>query len=462
MKLKLKTKLSMTIAFVALLTVFLISFFSNIFINRQFKDYKINQVEKNTQEIVNSLSLQYSQNTKTWDADFVHTIGMLALSDGFIVKLEDIYGNIVWDAETCDMTSCLQLVSRMTLEMDERSPGLDGKFVARKLEVSLNQNKIGVATIKSFSPYYLSENDISFINGLNSILIVIGAISLLISILVGVWFARRLSNPILKTVAVTKQIVGGNYSTRINDKTDTAEIFELMDSVNHLAQSLDKQETIRKQLTADVAHELRTPLTTLQTHIEAILEGVWEPTPERLQSCHDEVIRISRMISDLDNLAKVESGNMTLNLEKVNLYDITKSTILGFENEIVKKFLDVSIEGKHSDIFADKDRIRQVLVNLISNAIKYTPDRGKITVKLSETDENIRLSIKDTGIGISESDLPYIFERFYRADKSRNRMTGGSGIGLAIVKSIVTAHGGKVSANSMLNEGSEFILEFPK
>ncbi|MHB1483730.1 MAG: sensor histidine kinase [Saccharofermentanales bacterium] len=462
MKFKLKTKLSMTIAFVALLTVFLISVFSNVFVNRQFKGYKISQSVQNAREIINSLSLQYSQSTKTWDADFVHTIGMQALSDGYILKLKDNSGKVIWDAETCDMTSCLQLVSRMTLEMKERSPGMNGKFISTAHEVTVNQVKIGELEIKSFSPYYLSESDLIFVKGLNTILLGIGAISLMISILIGIWFARRLSDPILKTIAVTKQIAGGNYSANISDKTNTLEVLELMESVNMLAESLDKQETIRKQLTADVAHELRTPLTTLQTHIEAMLEGVWEPTPERLQSCHDEVIRLSRMVSDLDSLAKVESGNMALNLEKINLYDIAKSVVLGFETQIVDKMLDVSIEGKHPDIYADKDRIHQVLVNLLSNAIKYTPDRGRIAIKLSETNENIIFSIKDNGIGISESDLPYIFERFYRADKSRNRMTGGSGIGLAIVKSIITAHGGKVSVKSGLNEGSEFILEFPR
>lgn len=458
----LKTKLSLTITFVVLLTVVLISFFSNILLNKQFKNYKLKQLENTTQELVNSMSLQYSQSTKTWDANFVHSIGMLALSDGYLLTVEDISGNIVWDAETCDMTSCHQIVTGMTQEMEKRSPHMQGGFTTRNLDITINQEQIGTMTIKYYSPYFLSENDYNFINGLNYILIAIGFVSLLISIIVGILISKRLSSPILKTIEATKQIADGNYATRVNEKANTMEVLELMDSVNHLADSLEKQENLRKQLTADVAHEFRTPLTTLQTHIEAMLEGIWEPTPERLQSCHDEIVRISKMVVDLENLSKVESDNMNLRFVSTNLGDVARKVVSGYETPLKNKKLQVFTEGTCSDVMADEDRIYQVLSNLLSNAIKYTPVNGKIIIRLSEDDKVVRLSIKDSGIGISESDLPFIFERFYRADKSRNRLTGGSGIGLAIVKSIVAAHGGKVSVSSNLGEGTEFIVEFPK
>jgi len=496
---RLKTKLSLAIALVALLTVFLISFFSNIFVNKQYKDYKLNQLEQTTLELVNSVSLQYSQTAKTWDAKFIHTIGMLALSDGYLLTIKDIAGNVIWDAKTCDMAACQTLVTDMTQQMETRNPYQDSGFVSRDLDIKINQEKIGTMTIQYYSPYFLSKNDFDFINGLNIILIVIGIVSLLISALVGFFVARRLSDPILKTVEITKQIADGNYTIRMEKNTSTKELLELTDSINHLAKSLETQETLRKQLTADVAHEFRTPLTTLQTHTEAMLEGVWEPTPERLQSCHDEIVRISKMVVDLENLAKVENNNLNLHVSSINLYDITSKAIEGFETDIKNKNLNVSLkaieeleadlrnkspsvslkttEGFETDnknnnsdtshngqsfyIQADPDRIYQVLVNLISNAIKYTPNGGDITITLADTGVSTRLSIKDNGIGISDGDLPFIFERFYRADKSRNRMTGGSGIGLAIVKSIVNAHDGKVSVKSKLGEGSEFIVEFP-
>jgi len=458
---RLKTKLSLAIALVVLLTVVLISYFSNVLINKQFATYKLTQLESRTQGIVNSLSLQYSQSAKTWDADFVHSIGMLAMQDGFLLKVSDTGGNIVWDAESHDMKTCNSIMADMTRQMKMRNPAMKGGFIAKTFDIQIDQEVIGSVTIRYFSPYFLSENDFMFIRGLNMVLIIVGLVSLLLSILVGFFLARRLSDPIRQTVEATKQINAGNYDTRIHEKTGTVEVNELMDSINHLAETLGKQEILRKQLTADVAHEFRTPLTTLQTHLEAMLEGVWEPTPARLQSCHDEITRISRMVVDLENLARVENDNLNLNLNQVNLKDIVQKTVSGYETAIKEKNLHVSVEGECPDIEADPDRIYQAVSNLFSNAVKYTPQDGIITMTCSATDKSVRLSVKDTGIGISENDLPYIFERFFRADKSRNKMTGGSGIGLAIVQSIITAHGGTVSVVSRLGEGSEFIIELP-
>ena len=461
MKHKLKTKLSLSIALIVLLTVVMISYFSNLLMNKRFTDYKLAQLENSTQQIANSLALQYDQTTQTWDADFVHSIGMLALSDGFLITVRDASGNIVWDAESCDMAYCHQLMADMTQQMEERSPGLNGGFIPRTMDIRIGSEPVGTLTIVYYSPYFLSENDSSFLSSFNTILVVIGLESLLVSILVGFFLARRLGNPLLKTVEITRQIASGNYKVRIHEKTGTKEVLDLMDQVNLLAESLEKQENLRKQLTADVAHELRTPLTTLQTHIEAMIEGVWEPTSERLQSCQDEIVRINRMVVDLENLSKIEKGNLDLHLTAVRLKDAVRNAVSGYQDVLEKKNLRVSIEGDCADIMADAGRIDQVVANLLSNAVKYTPDGGAVTFTLSNTDHAVRLSVRDTGIGIGESDLPFVFERFYRADKSRSKMTGGSGIGLAIVKSIVQAHGGTVSVSSRLGEGSEFVILFP-
>ena len=192
------------------------------------------------------------------------------------------------------------------------------------------------------------------------------------------------------------------------------------------------------------------------------IEGVWEPTGERLKSCHDEILRIGKIIQDLENLAKVESDNLKLDKTQINLNELSEKAVGNFAAEIDKKKLNVSIYGESSDTYADQNRVSQVIINLVSNAVKYTPEHGIIKIFISEDKQFVRLSVSDNGIGIPEDELPYVFERFYRADKSRNRMTGGSGIGLAIVKSIVTAHGGMVEADSHLNEGSRFVVKLPK
>ena len=462
MKHSLRTKLSLTIALVMLLTVASISFLSNILIQKEFTNYLTIQQEKRTQEIIDSLSQQYDVNTKTWDADFVHTIGMYALYDGYIVKVYDLQNQTIWDAETCDMSLCTKVMDDISHRMDTKYPQINGEFMSKTLSITKDGEVIGTANISYFGPYFLSVDDFQFLNALNTILIGIGIFSLVFSVIVGTILAKRLSSPILKTVNVTKQISDGDYDVRIEEDSNTRELNELIIAVNHLADSLGKQESLRKQLTANVAHELRTPLTSIGTHIEAMIEGVWEPTNERLQSCHEEILRIGKIIQDLENLAKVESENLKLDKTQINLTELSEKAVGNFEADIDKKNLKVSIDGTSSDIFADRDRISQVLINLVSNAVKYTPENGVIKIFISEDKQFVRLRVNDNGIGIPQDELPYVFERFYRADKSRNRMTGGSGIGLAIVKSIVSAHGGMVEAESHLNEGSCFIVKLPK
>lgn len=462
METSLRSKLSLSIALVVLLTVALISFLSNYLIRDQFKDYVANHQQKAAQQIVKSISVQYDAIADSWNTDFIHTIGMYALYDGYIVKVYDKDGNSLWDAETCDMDLCVQVMEEISRRMRTEYPGINGKFTTATFPLRQGEHEIGSVSIGYFGPFFLSEEDFLFLDSLNRILIGIGVFSLLIAAITGIFLARHLSRPILKTVEMTRDIADGKYSARIRESTGTREVDQLIGSINHLAQSLEKQERLRRQLTADVAHELRTPLTTVQTHMEAMLEGVWEPTPERLESCYDELNRLGNLVSDLENLAKVESDNLKLNKTPINLREMTKKVLWNYEKELRDRNLSVEVEGNCSLVYADRDRIGQVLVNLISNAVKYTPDGGEIRITLSDTEDSVVFNIRDSGIGIPEAEIPYIFERFYRADKSRNRNTGGSGIGLAIVKSVVSAHGGAVDVESRLNEGSNFIVKLPK
>lgn len=462
MKFSLKAKLSLAIALVVLLTVALISFLSNYLIQNQFKGYISSQQAKTAHQIVESISVQYDANTDSWNTDFIHTIGMYALYDGYIVKVYDVDGNTVWDAETCDMSLCTQIMDDISHRMMMEYPAINGKFITKTFPAMRDLSEIGTVSISYFGPFFLSEDDFLFLDALNKILIGVGIASLLIAIVTGVFLARRLSRPILKTVQVTQGIADGKYGSRINSDSGTREVDQLIDSINHLAESLEKQESLRRQLTADVAHELRTPLATVQSHLEAILEGVWEPTKERLESCYDEMSRLGSLVSDLERLAKVESDNLKLNKTEVSLRELTDRVMGGFEKELKDKHLAAEITGSCSPVQADRDRISQVLINLISNAVKYTSYGGKINITLSDGPDTVVFHIQDNGPGIPEEELPYIFERFYRADKSRNRNTGGSGIGLAIVKSIVLAHGGTIDVESRMNEGSIFIMTLPK
>ncbi|NTW72786.1 MAG: HAMP domain-containing histidine kinase, partial [Eubacteriaceae bacterium] len=234
----------------------------------------------------------------------------------------------------------------------------------------------------------------------------------------------------------------------------------LSESINNLSAALERQENLRKRLTSDVAHELRTPVTTLQSHLEAFIDGVWEPDQKRLRGLHEETVRIGNMINDLEKLSRYDY-EARLDLSNFDLADILQSIqeMYGIKFSESKKILKV--DSEHLPFTGDKDRIKQALVNLLDNALKYTKEKDQVEIRAFLEKRNIVIEVKDTGTGIREEHLPYIFERFYRADDSRNRSTGGSGIGLSIVKSIVEAHGGTISVTSKPEEGTCFRITLP-
>ncbi|HWT73526.1 MAG TPA: ATP-binding protein [Mobilitalea sp.] len=462
MKQSLKTQLSTTILTVVLLTIAIISFLANYFINQQFTAYIAKQQELKAQIITTSISEQYTAFTNQWNLDYIHAIGMSSLYEGYIIKVYDKDDNILWDAQSHDMNLCNRIMNEISERMKVKYPQLDGEFKATDYPLVQEDKAVGHVSISYFGPFFLNDNDFKFLHSLNTILLSVGFVSLLVSLIVGHMMAKRISLPILKTVEITKQIADGRYEARLEEGSNTKELVLLEDSINHLAVSLETLEKLRKQLTEDVAHELRTPITILQSYLEAMTEGVWDASPERLQSCYEEVIRIGKLVGDLESLAKLEGENLKLNKQRMDLYAVIDRTVQSFSAETADKGLQVALLGPHTELLADQDRIKQVIVNLFTNAVKYSKEGSSINIEVFETKDIAGFHISDTGIGISKEELPYIFERFYRADKSRNRSTGGTGIGLTIVKSIVEAHGGRVSVDSKLNEGSTFTVTLPK
>ncbi|KAF0222713.1 MAG: integral membrane sensor signal transduction histidine kinase [Erysipelotrichaceae bacterium] len=462
MKGSLRSRLTLSIAAVALVLIAIISSLSSYFINQQFKAYITKQQVSTLNEIVYSLGQQYNTDTQTWNVEYVHTIGMYALYDGYIIKVYNESNQTVWDAEIWDMSTCIQIKEDISHQMLLKFPGTNGKFSDTDFSIELMGNKIGRVNVTYFGPYFYSDNDFDFLNQLSSILLFVAAISLLVSIILGSLIAKRISSPILKTINATSQISQGDYKIRIKDRSNLSEVDHLIESVNQLASSLDKQESLKKQLTSDVAHELRTPLTTLRITIEAMLDGILEPSPERLKSSYEEVLRITNIVKDLESLAILEDGNLKLEKADVDLVDLAHQIVKKLEHQIHEKEMVVSIKGKCPEISVDSERMTQVMINLFTNAIKYTQFQGNITIEFEETMDDVVMMVSDNGSGISQDELPFIFERFYRADKSRNRSTGGSGIGLTIVKSIVEAHGGNIQVQSEVGVGSCFIVNLPK
>jgi signal transduction histidine kinase len=226
---------------------------------------------------------------------------------------------------------------------------------------------------------------------------------------------------------------------------------------------LNYQEALKRRMTTDIAHELRTPLAAIQSHIEAFMDGVWEPNDERLAVIHGEILRLTHLIKELSDLSIVEDDEIKLDADivdlSVTLNDITDS----YEPMFIEK--NIKLNKNIQDnivIVGDIDYLKRIFANILSNAFKYTNENGTVNVSLSQINDKIKISVSDTGIGIPKEDLKHIFERFYRSDLSRARETGGTGIGLTITKALVEAHGGTIKIDSEVGKGTDVIIELSR
>lgn len=458
----LRSTLAIRFAFLVLAAIFLISIVSNILISREFETYVEKQQKLEADDIAQNISSQYRLENGGWNIDYIHGMGMSVLDDGFLIKLYDKDENILWDAEHHDMTLCHEVMQSITVLMQEKRPDLDGDFVTHRYDLKQSGVMIGYLDVSFYSPYHMSENDFQFITTLNRILVAVGSVSLIGAVIMGILLANSIVKPVSKVVEITQKISDGDYDTRFKEGIRTKELHELAHAVNQMAESLEEQESMRKRLTSDVAHELRTPVANISSYMEMMIDGIMEPAPERLQSCYDELQRLSGLISDLERLRQVENENLVLDKSDIDLRELSLTVMENFESQLREKHLDGRVVGDTSIVSVDRDRMQQVITNLVSNAIKYSNDGGTVRVVIEDTKDSGIIHVEDSGIGIPQEDLKRIFERFYRTDKSRNRKTGGAGIGLTIVKTIVQAHKGKISAQSAEGKGSRFTVVLPK
>jgi len=291
-----------------------------------------------------------------------------------------------------------------------------------------------------------------------AIIVAIVIVSLLAS-----WFAAKmLSRPLRSGARLAATIAEGNKRIVI-PPGGTHELIQLTDTINRLLAEFNDQEEWRKQLMQDLTHELRTPLTAVLSRLDMMLEGFYPFTQDNLQKIYTEIDRLYRLIDDMKKLSEAEGARFLLHFERVNMTQLAQEVLEGFLFLAEDKQIKLTFQLPNSPCYADvdPDRIVQVLSNLISNAIKYTQENGKIEVGLRSDPEETVLYCSDNGIGISENDLPFIFQRFFRTDKSRSRDTGGLGVGLSIAKILTEAHGGTIRAESELGVGSNFYVHLP-
>ncbi|EHK2348112.1 sensor histidine kinase [Clostridium perfringens] len=444
------------IIIVTLLTVVI----SKFYFDKKFGDYIMIKNQNTVQNILMELSEQYSDNE--WNYKNIEKITYNSLDKGIIVALYDKEDKEIMNIEKNSKDKCNRIMNFIKSSMEGKYGSTTSQFEPVYYPLIKSGEKIGEVRVKFYGPIFYMQNELVFLDIVNKIILGIGVLLILASTIMGFIISRSITRPINKLMTKAKYISKGEYDKKIEINTDVLEINDLINSINNLSQSIKEQENIRKRLTGDISHELKTPLTNIQSHLEAMIDGIWEPTEERLLSVKEEAERLSSLVSDMQKLNKYDESSIKLKKDNVNISDIICFVIFQFSNLAKSKNIKIEYEKKNINLYCDKDKITQALVNILSNAIRYSNEGSTIFIEEKLKDNKVIISIEDQGIGISEEDLKYVFERFYRADKSRTRATGGTGIGLTIVKSIVSSHGGEVKLESKLGEGSKFTIILPK
>ncbi|MCL4531857.1 MAG: ATP-binding protein [Actinobacteria bacterium] len=303
----------------------------------------------------------------------------------------------------------------------------------------------------------------SYLASVDRAILTTAVISAIIAIAAGLFVSRKITRPLSRLAAASQEVASGRLDRRLEVTSDD-ELGRVSSTFNAMAESLQRNEEARRHMVADIAHDLRTPLAVIQGTVDGMLDGVIAPDRDNMESIKEEVALLTKLVADLRTLSLAEAGQLKLDRSKVDLLAFAQRAVLKVEPMARGRGISCRVEGQTPApvVEIDSDRMGQVLGNLLDNALRYTPEGGTITVSVDRNAAGRAvLSVADTGIGISSADLAHIFDRFYRADRSRTRKSGGSGLGLAIVKQLVLAHDGRVWAESRPDAGSRFSIELP-
>jgi len=284
----------------------------------------------------------------------------------------------------------------------------------------------------------------------------------LVAIALTFFLSRRILAPVKSLTIASGRLGKGDFKQRVT-VDDKSELGELASTFNLMAEDLERDEKLRRDMVADIAHELRSPLTNVRGYLEAIRDGIVTPDEKTIGTIYDETMLLSRLVHDLQELSLAESGQLKLYCQPENTGDLITQAVTAVMAKAAAKDITMTIEMNDDlpQVFIDMQRIRQVLLNLLANALTHTPGGGKITVSADKNGGFVAVSVTDTGEGIPAEDLPVVFERFHRVDKSRARATGGTGLGLTIAKYFVEAHNGAINVQSEPGKGSTFTFTVP-
>ena len=458
----LKGRMIASYSLISLLIIVILGILINFSVDKGFENYAITQRSQQIDSIISQVNQRFDEGTDLYNVDGLEMIGNAALQNGIFMHVQTLKKEIDWDIQQHKAQECMIQLQHTDKNMHSLYPNFQGGYTEDTYDLKYNDKVVGYLTAGYYGPYSLNDNELILIKGLNRSIIILGVVFLLIAIIFGIFMARHVAAPIVKATKAAQKIAGGDFEVQIQETTSMRETARLINSINEMAEELKRNEQQKKQLSADVAHELRTPLNNLQSHMEAMIDKIWEPSTERLQSCHVEIMRLIQIVTQLQDLYTLESKNTHIENDYFDFIDLYKSIFTDFEMTIKSK--GIRLMGQipsPAPIYANMPRLKQCMVNLISNAIHYTPEGKNVTVLYEKQENHIELRVCDEGSGIAAEELSHIFERFYRVDKSRSYMTGGMGVGLSITKAIIEAHGGTIYAESQKETGTTFIISLP-
>ncbi len=417
--------------------------------NQHFQSYTRENVQRVADGTAAAIADGYEQSNGDWYGGALSAAtSASSLYDSVYLQVRTIDGTIVYDDRANDVLGSVDVKE-------------DGSNVA-SAPIMVDGEKVGTVLVRvPGSETLLTKFDEDFRDKSYNAMIFAALIALIIAMVMGAIFARTIAAPVKKITNAAKALKEGDYSARTG-MTGSDEIARLGNMFDLMADSVESNRKLERRLVTDVAHELRTPLMAIQSTVEAMIDGVFKPDAERLETLNSEVQRLSRLVDALLKLSRLESRTKPIEQKKVDLTEMLSSVVQTHQAYIHDAGLNLEFEyDPHVYVFGDADLLRQATANLISNAVRYTPEGGTITIMARKGDLMGQIVVKDTGIGLTPEEAKLVFQRFWRADSGRARATGGLGIGLSVVKEIVEQHNGWVRVEGRPNEGACFTIYIP-
>jgi two-component system phosphate regulon sensor histidine kinase PhoR len=472
---KIQTKITFTYVVLAVLIVTSLGIFTSISIESYFKERLVEELSRQADLVFFILQKDTSYSFPQIDQQ-VKTIGGL---EQLRITLIDAQGNVLADSDIplSNLTGVQNHLNRPEVQGAQRygighnirhsaTVGRDFLYMAKLVKKSPKSTSF--ETLQYIRLSVPLENVQDQIYHIRSIVIIVGVGVLLVIVAVSITVSRRITNPMAKIAHGVEQIRSGDLNAQLSVSSND-EIGIVAKAINELVQKLKsdivqlkKSEQVRSQFLGNVSHELRTPIFAVQGYLETLLSGAVDDVSVNrsfLEKAQSNLSRLNALLEDLINISQIESGEMKMSFRYFRINEFLESVAKEFETTAGnrKVMLKLSVGTTADDeVFGDKDRLRQVLNNLISNAINYNKPKGEVVLSSEKTANGIQVSVRDTGVGVPSEHLSRIFERFYRVDNDRSRALGGTGLGLAIVKHIIEAHGSQVQVESKMGEGSIF------